>query len=228
MDGNRRYARQIGQPIHVGHARGAATASQLFRWWVKYLPNHHRTTRHWQPTHLTCWAFSRDNFHRPESEREGLFKLMSAEFKTLAFTSFIHLYRIRVRFIGQRDELPVELRNTMHMVEALTADYDALFLQIAVGYGGRREVVDAVQNLLNTGREVTEENIGMETYRGQMALPSVDLIIRTSERRTSGFVLWDMPTAELHFIDKLWPQLTELDWLEAMQSFSARECRLGR
>ncbi|KAJ7074758.1 putative undecaprenyl diphosphate synthase-domain-containing protein [Mycena amicta] len=210
MDGNRRYARQIGQPVLAGHARGATTASQLLQWWVKYLPNNNiPAAGQWQPTNLTCWAFSSDNFQRPESEREGLFELMSTEFKTLAFTGFVHLYRIRVRFIGQRDELPDELRKTMHMVEALTADYDALFLQIAVGYGGRREVVDAVQNLINTDREVTEENIGLETYRGQMALPPVDLIIRTSERRTSGFVLWDMPTAELHFIDKLWPQLTQ-------------------
>ncbi|KAJ7086459.1 Decaprenyl diphosphate synthase-like protein [Mycena belliarum] len=226
MDGNRRYARQIGQHVLVGHAKGAATASKVLEWWIKYLPN---TAESANPKYLTCWAFSSENFERPEHERDGLFAMMAAEFKSLAFTSLVHLFRVRVRFIGgDRHRFPLELLDTMDMVEEITASYDGLFLQIAVGYGGRQEVVSAVQSLVAQGKAITEQNIGSETYCAQRGIPPVSLIIRTSERRTSGFFLWDTQAAELHFIDKLWPQLTETDWLHALRSFSTREIRGGR
>ncbi|KAJ6482047.1 Decaprenyl diphosphate synthase-like protein [Mycena vitilis] len=229
MDGNRRYARQIGEHVLVGHAQGAATASKVLEWWLKYLPNTMSHVPPSQPKYLTCWAFSSDNFERAEEERDGLFALMAAEFKSLAFTSLVHLFRVRVRFIGgERHRFPLELLDTMDMVEEITSPYDGLCLQIAVGYGGRQEVLCAVQSLLAQEKEVTEHNIGMETYCGQRGIPPVNLIIRTSERRTSGFFLWDTQAAELHFIDKLWPQLDQTDWLNALQSFSTREIRGGR
>ncbi|KAJ7471916.1 Decaprenyl diphosphate synthase-like protein [Mycena latifolia] len=229
MDGNRRYARQIGEHVLVGHAKGAATASKVLEWWLKYLPNTVNHAAPTQPKYLTCWAFSSENFERAENERDGLFVLMAAEFKSLAFTSLVHLFRVRVRFIGgQRHRFPLELLETMDMVEQITASYDGLFLQIAVGYGGRQEVVSAAQILVAQGKEITEQNIGRETYCCQLGVPPVSLIIRTSERRTSGFFLWDTQAAELHFIDKLWPQLTEIDWLDALKSFSRREIRGGK
>ncbi|KAJ7182327.1 Decaprenyl diphosphate synthase-like protein [Mycena crocata] len=229
MDGNRRYARRLREHVLVGHAKGAATASKVLEWWIKYLPNTVSHAAPIQPKYLTCWAFSSENFERAEEERDGLFAMMSAEFKSLAFTSLVHLFRVRVRFIGgDQNRLPVDLLNTMSMVEEITASYDGLFLQIAVGYGGRQEVVSAVQNLVAQGKEITENDIGLETYCCQRDIPPVSLIIRTSEKRTSGFFLWDTQAAELHFIDKLWPQLTEMDWLQALASFSRREIRGGR
>ncbi|KAJ7186832.1 Decaprenyl diphosphate synthase-like protein [Mycena filopes] len=231
MDGNRRYARQLGEPVLVGHAKGAATASKVLEWWLKYLPNtaHYTSSSPIHPKYLTCWAFSSENFERAAEERDGLFAMMAAEFKSLAFTSLVHLFRVRVRFIGgERHRFPQELLDTMEMVEEITAAYDGLFLQIAVGYGGRREVLDAVRSLVAHGKEVTEQSIGMETYCAQRGIPPVSLIVRTSERRTSGFFLWDTQAAELHFIDKLWPQLAEIDWLRALKSFSTREIRGGR
>ncbi|KAJ6618011.1 Decaprenyl diphosphate synthase-like protein [Mycena sp. CBHHK59/15] len=229
MDGNRRFARQLGQPVLVGHAKGAATASKVLEWWIKYLPNTVGYSSPTLPKYLTCWAFSSENFDRPEDEREGLFAMMAAEFKSLAFTSVVHLFRVRVRFIGgDRHKFPLELLDTMDMVEEITSSYDGLCLQIAVGYGGRQEVVSAVQRLVDQGKDITDQNIGAETYCAQRGIPPVSLIVRTSERRTSGFFLWDTQAAELHFIDKLWPQLTELDWLRALGSFSKREIRGGR
>jgi tritrans,polycis-undecaprenyl-diphosphate synthase [geranylgeranyl-diphosphate specific] len=183
MDGNRRYARQIGEPVLIGHAKGAATASRVLEWWIKYLPNTVDYASPAQPKYLTCWAFSSENFERPEEERDGLFAMMAAEFKSLAFTSIVHLFRVRVRFIGERQRFPLELLDTMDMVEQITSSYDGLYLQIAVGYGGRQEVVSAVQNLVAQGKEITEHNIGMETYCHQRDIPPVSLIIRTSERR---------------------------------------------
>ncbi|KAJ7810845.1 Decaprenyl diphosphate synthase-like protein, partial [Mycena olivaceomarginata] len=229
MDGNRRYARQRGQHALMGHAKGAATASKVLEWWIKYLPNTTRYASPVRPKYLTCWAFSSENFERPDDERDGLFAMMAAEFKSLAFTSLIHLFQIRIRFIGgERNRFPPELLETMDMVEKTTSAYDGLFLQIAVGYGGRQEVVSAVRGLVARGQEITEQSIGAETYCAQLAVPPVNLIIRTSERRTSGFFLWDTQAVELHFIDKLWPQLTERDWLHALESFSTREIRGGR
>jgi undecaprenyl diphosphate synthase len=110
--------------------------------------------------------------------------MMAAEFKSLAFTSLVHLFRVRVHFIGgDRDKFPVELLDVMDMVEEITSSHDSLFLQIAVGYGGRQEVVTAVQRLVEQGKDINEENIGKETYCQQRSVPPVNLIIRTSERR---------------------------------------------
>jgi undecaprenyl diphosphate synthase len=184
MDGNRRYARQLGQHALMGHAKGASTASKVLEWWIKYLPNTTRYASPVRPKYLTCWAFSSENFERPEDERDGLFAMMAAEFKSLAFTSLIHLFQIRIRFIGgERNRFPPELLETMDMVEKTTSAYGGLFLQIAVGYGGRQEVVSAVRGLVTRGQEITEQSIGAETYCAQLAVPPVNLIIRTSERR---------------------------------------------
>lgn len=185
MDGNRRYARQLGKPVLAGHTQGAVTASKVLEWWLKYLPNtlpHHPSPT--LPKYLTCWAFSAENFSREAEERDGLFALMAAEFKSLAFTSLVHLFRVRVTFIGgDRHRFPPELLQIMNMVEDVTSAYDSLFLQIAVGYGGRQEVVSAVQHLLDAGTDITEQNIGTKTYCHQKGIPPVSLILRTSERR---------------------------------------------
>ncbi|KAJ7834709.1 putative undecaprenyl diphosphate synthase-domain-containing protein [Mycena olivaceomarginata] len=229
IDGNRRYARQRGQHASVGHAQGAATASRFLEWWIKHLPSTAGYAPSMQPKYLTWFVFSAENFSRSDEEQKSLFEILALEFKSLAFTSLLHLFRIRVRFIGgDRHRFPLELRETMAMVEDITSLYDGVFLQLAVGYGGRQEVVSAVQSLVAQGTEITERNIGMETYCAQRGIPPVNFIIRTSERRTSGFFLWDTQAAELHFIDKLWPEITEMDWLQALDGFSKREIRGGR
>ncbi|KAJ7472959.1 Decaprenyl diphosphate synthase-like protein [Mycena galericulata] len=200
MDGNRRFARQLGQPVLFGHAKGVATATKVLEWWLEH-PAH---TSPPLPRYLTCWAFSSENFGRRADERDGLFALMTAEFNSLAFTSFVHLLCIRVSFIGgDRHRFPPELLQTMAL--------------IAVGYGGREEIVSTACRLVGRGADITEEGILRKTYCYQRGIPPVNLIIRTSERR---FFLWDMQTAELHF-------LTELDWLHAIRNFSKREIRGG-
>ncbi|KAJ6457001.1 Decaprenyl diphosphate synthase-like protein [Mycena vitilis] len=217
--------------VLVGHAKGAVTASKVLEWWIRHIPRSGNDPSPFfgGPRYLTCWAFSSENFRRGTEERDGLFALMAAEFKSLAFTSLIHLFRIRVSFIGgDRALFPPALCQAMALAEEVTASYDALFLQIAVGYGGREEVVSAVRHLVQEGTEITEENISKETYCQHRGIPPVSLIIRTSERRTSGFFLWDTQTAELHFVDKLWPQLTEVDWMHALASFATREMRGGK
>ncbi|KAF8075737.1 Decaprenyl diphosphate synthase-like protein [Lyophyllum atratum] len=229
MDGNRRYARTMGQSVRVGHQRGALTAVNVLQWWLRFMPNTATYTHPGPgPQYLTLWVFSTENFKRPKEEVDVLFRLMTVHFNSLAFTSSIHLFQIRVRIVGNRERLPRELVDAIELLEDMTRRYSRLFLQIAVGYGGRDEIVHSVRSVIARGVEVTEGSISQGTFCSQMGVPPVELIVRTSERRTSGFFLWDTQTAELHFLDKLWPQLTEGDWLDAIASFSQREMRNGR
>ncbi|CAK5267944.1 unnamed protein product [Mycena citricolor] len=223
MDGNRRFARRRNEQVIAGHRTGAVTASRVVEWWLRH--------RHIGPRYLTCWAFSSDNFARPAAEQDGLFGLMTSEFKALAFSSVVHLYRIRITFIGSanaRTKLPPTLVEAMDFVERVTCGYDALFLQIAVGYGGREEIVDAVKSLQDRQERISEASVSREMYGRGRGIPPVDLIVRTSEKRTSGFLLWDSQAAELHFIDKLWPELSELDWLQTLDAYAEREIRGGK
>ena len=189
MDGNRRFARQLDQPVLYGHAKGAVTGSNVLEWWLRYVVPHSSTTTtacRASPKYLTCWAFSSENFSRPKEETQALFRIMESEFKSLAFTSVIHLFRIRVCVIGGDAELarlPMELRKTIELLEDLTSGYDELVLMLAVGYGGRREIVDSVRRLVCRGEEVSERSIGREMYCARLGVPPVDMIIRTSERR---------------------------------------------
>lgn len=234
MDGNRRYARNLGQPIIVGHQKGAETASKVLEWWLRFIPNtstpnvNGMGTRTAGPQYLTVWAFSSENFKRTPEELDGLFALMTAEFKSLAFTSLVHLFQIRVRIIGNRTGLPFELLEAINIVEESTAMYDRLHFQIATGYGGRDEIIDSVQRVLASGEELTEASISAETFCGRVGIPPCELIVRTSESRTSGFFLWDTQFAELHFISKLWPELRESDWLDVIRTFAGREMRGGK
>ncbi|PPQ78863.1 hypothetical protein CVT25_002431 [Psilocybe cyanescens] len=229
MDGNRRYARNLGQPIIVGHQRGAQTAGNILEWWLRFMPNAAKYShKSLGPQYLTVWAFSAENFKRTQEELDGLFRLMTAEFKSLAYTSIVHLFQIRVRVIGSRDGLPRELLDSIELLEETTGMYSRLYLQVAVGYGGRDEIVRSVNSALARGEEITEDAISRGTFCASVGVPPVDLIVRTSERRTSGFFLWDTQTAELHFINKLWPELNEGDWLDAVASFAVREMRGGK
>lgn len=184
MDGNRRFARSLGKPVLYGHQHGAQTAGNILEWWLRFMPN---TAVHSQrrpgPRYLTVWAFSSENMKRSPEEVDGLFRLMSAEFKSLAYTSIVHLFHIRIRVIGNLSEYPRELLESIELLERSTSMYDRLFLQIAVGYGGRDEIVQSVKKLQVQGKTISEATISQGTYCAQVGVPPVELIVRTSERR---------------------------------------------
>jgi short-chain Z-isoprenyl diphosphate synthase len=189
------------------------------------------------PRYLTLWAFSSENFLRSASENAELFSLLTHSLLSLASSPLIHLFRIRIRIIGSKtsfNKFPAELKEAITKLEKLSSwavsdvgEEACLSLQIALGYGGREEIVDAVRSLVDEGHEVTEASLGQEMYCAKIGVKSVDMIVRTSEHRTSGFFLWDILGAELYFIDKLWPELGEGDWLGMLGSFSRREIRRG-
>jgi len=235
MDGNRRYARGNGfKSVLVGHARGAAIAASVLTWWANLAAFCDSQNSTPGPRVLTLWALSSDNLKRPKDELDGLLLLLARELRMLALSALVHQLKIRVCVIGSASatrQFPEALQDAIAMVEHETARYSSvngLILQIAVGYGGQEEIVDGVRRLAARGEEVTVASLSRQTYSALNGVAPVNLIVRTSERRTSGFLLWETQGAEICFIDKLWPELTEMDWLSAVRMYGRTEQRFGR
>ncbi|KAE9397021.1 Undecaprenyl diphosphate synthase [Gymnopus androsaceus JB14] len=225
MDGNRRYAKLRGHKAVWGHWKGATTWLNLIDWWSYYLKSNESR----QVNYMTMWALSKENLQRSAEELAGLFVVLTATFRSIAFTSSIHRSQIRVRFIGTLADLPQHVLDAIKFLEKETESYSCAIMLVAVGYGGRDEVLRAVREVLESGEELNEDSISRKTFCSKISVPPVDLIIRTSESRTSGFMLWDTQTTELHFIhNKMWPELTESDCIHALESFASREKRGGK
>jgi short-chain Z-isoprenyl diphosphate synthase len=186
---------------------------------------------------VTLWVFSTDNFRRPPEEVSGILASIEAKLRALASDPAIHRRRVRVRAIGCRAMLPEPVLTAIAAAECATAEYDGLELNIAVAYGGRQEIADAVRALLNGMADddatlaeavegVTPEAIAKHLYTA--GLPDPDLIIRTSgEVRLSGFLLWQSAHSEFYFTDVLWPAFRKIDFLRAIRSFQQRRRRFG-
>ena len=227
LDGNRRHgrARGITEPEAM-YRLGAEKLDDILDWCAElHIPT------------VTLWVFSADNFSRPPPEVSGIFAAIEAKLATLADDPLIHSRRVRVRAIGRLPMLPESLLATITRAERATESYDGMDLNIAVAYGGRQEIADAVQDLLRASAArgasladataaVTPDAIAQHLYTA--GLPDPDLIIRTSgEIRLSGFLLWQSVHSEYYFTDVLWPALRKLDFLRAIRSFQARERRFG-
>jgi short-chain Z-isoprenyl diphosphate synthase len=228
MDGNRRFARRAGflSPLY-GHARGAEKLHDVLRWC-------HDTG---VPV-VTVWCFSIENFQRSTAEVEGLLGLFEDKAREMAESGEVHEHRIRVRFIGRLEMLPEGLRREIARVEEATRDYDALQLNIAMAYGGRQEIADAVRRYIedrsSKGESLERLCAGLDAeaitpYLYTSGQPEPDLILRTSgEVRLSGFLLWQSAYSEFYFCDTNWPAFREIDFLRALRSYDDRQRRYGR
>jgi short-chain Z-isoprenyl diphosphate synthase len=228
LDGNRRFARRLGLPdVLQGHERGAAKLEDALGWFEDLgIPM------------VTIWILSTENLSRPPEELEGLLSLIEQRMRAAAVDPKIHRRRVRIRAIGQLELLPASLKEAIRIAEEATAGYERFFLNVAVGYGGRQEVVDAVRGLLRDwGRlglspdqmaeQLTADVIGKYLYTYD--LPDPDLIIRTSgEERLSGFLLWQSAYSEYYFCDAYWPAFRKIDLLRAIRSYQHRQRRFGR
>ncbi|MBS1193338.1 MAG: uppS, partial [Methanomicrobia archaeon] len=136
QDGNRRYAREKGLSTHIGHSFGADTSDRVFDWCVEL-----------GIKHLTLYAFSTENFKRDESEKRYLFDLIKDKFAELGRSEKTHAHRVRVRALGRVEMLPQELQEEICRTEAATREYDSMYLNVALAYGGQRELVDAARSL---------------------------------------------------------------------------------
>ncbi len=221
MDGNGRWANARHLPRLEGHRRGAEAARQLIEACVKH-----------QIPHVTLYAFSAENWRRPEEEVRGLMELLGFYLKRE--TKKLHEQGIRLRFMGERDRLDAGLRQQMEAAEELTAGNQRLCLYVALSYGSRQEMLQAVRQLARQcecgekqASELTEQDMEMALY--QAGVPDPDLLIRTGgEQRISNFLLWQMAYTELYFTPVLWPDFDAAELENALQAFAARERRFGQ
>ncbi|MEM2875045.1 MAG: polyprenyl diphosphate synthase [Candidatus Hadarchaeales archaeon] len=223
LDGNRRYARDAGlDPLH-GYLLGARKLEEVLEWCQEL-----------GIKHVTVYAFSTENFERSEGEVNLLMDLFRRKFCEAARDPRIHRYRIRIRAIGDLNRLPESVRKAILEAESATEGYNGHTLNLAVGYGGRTELAQAVRRIcerIERGElkpeQVDEELIGKHLYTSD--LPDPDLVIRTSgEERLSGFLLWQSAYSELYFCEANWPEFTKLDFLRAIRTYQNRERRFGR
>jgi short-chain Z-isoprenyl diphosphate synthase len=227
LDGNRRHGRSLGitEPRAL-YDLGADKLDEILEWCAELAI----------PT-VTLWVFSTENFRRPAAEVSSIFASVEAKLTALAGDPAIHRRRVRVRAIGCLEMLPQPVLGAIRAAERATADYDGIELNIAVAYGGRQEIADAVRSLLaglaaeqstlaEAIERVTPEAIAGHLYTA--GLPDPDLIIRTSgEIRLSGFLLWQSAHSEFYFTDVLWPAFRKIDFLRAIRSFQERQRRYG-
>ena len=222
QDGNRRYARQKGLSKSLGHSLGAETSDRVSDWCLEM-----------GVRHLTLYAFSTENFSREESEKRYLFDLIKKKFNDLKNSKKIHINRVRVRAIGRLEMLPGDLQEEIRLTEEATKDYSSMFLNVALAYGGQRELVDAARSLahlVEEGRirasDIDETLIAQHLYpQDGIAVPKVDLIIRTAgDFRTSNFLPWQANGNECaaYFCAPFWPEFRKIDFLRAIRTAQTR------
>jgi undecaprenyl diphosphate synthase len=217
MDGNRRWAKAKGLPAIEGHRVGAET--------FKKIGQHCLDTG---IKYLTVFSFSTENWDRPKKEVEFLFNLC----KTFIRNEIDDLHKKNVRFniFGRLAGLPNALQEEISRAMEITKENTRAVFSMALNYGGRPEIVDAVKKIIAAGvkpEQVTEEVISQNLY--SPFIPDPDLIIRTSgELRTSGFLLWESAYSELYFTKKYWPDFSEQDLDEAIEEYGRRQRRFGK
>lgn len=220
MDGNGRWASQQQLPRMAGHEAGAKSVK--------------RTVEHCSKLGvevLTLFAFSRENWGRPDSEVTALMRLFLHTLNTE--TEKLHENNIQIRFIGDRKAFSVELQTEMRHAERMTKDNDGLVLVIAVNYSGRWDIANAAlkfsKEILANETDITQvDEEGFAAYMAMADLPEPDLLIRTSgEIRISNFLLWQIAYAELYFTDVLWPDFDPRELDKALIEFASRKRRFG-
>jgi len=221
LDGNRRWARAVGADTAHGHRAGAANIEPLLGWCEEI-----------GVEVVTLWLLSTDNLNRPPAELEPLLGIIGDAVEALAGQRHWRLHPV-----GSLDLLPADIAERLKAAAESTRDVDGLLVNIAVGYGGRREIADAVRALLHEqaaqGRTLEElaevidvEHIAEHLYtKGQ---PDPDLVIRTSgEQRLGGFLLWQSAQSEFYFCEAYWPDFRRVDFLRAVRAYAHRERRHG-
>ena len=221
LDGNRRWARAVGRDAAHGHRAGAANISPLLEWCDEL-----------GVEVVTLWLLSTDNLNRPSEELRNLLVIIEDAVADLAAQN-----RWRLNPVGALDLLPADTARRLKEAADETRDVEGLLVNVAVGYGGRREIADAVRSLLqehaSKGTSIEElaeildvEHIAEHLYtKGQ---PDPDLVIRTSgEQRLGGFLLWQSAHSEFYFCEAYWPDFRKVDFLRALRAYSERNRRFG-
>jgi tritrans,polycis-undecaprenyl-diphosphate synthase [geranylgeranyl-diphosphate specific] len=225
LDGNRRWASNKAMIPWGGHRQGANKVDELMDWCIDL-----------DVKFITLYAFSTENFRRPPQEVEEIMKLIEEKLLSILGNERIHENKVRVKAIGRIDLLPNSIQEVIQRVEESTKMYSDRFLNVALAYGGRAEIVDATKKIaeeVKNGELKTEdinENIFENyLYTAHMPKQDADLIIRTSgEERLSGFLSWQSAYSELCFVDVNWPDFRHIDLLRAVRTYQRRKRRFGK
>ena len=221
LDGNGRWAKSKGMPRNYGHAQGSKNVEKIcevaYKMGVKY---------------LTVYAFSTENWNRPQSEVDALMTLLRNYMKTCLKTA--EKNRMKVRVIGDKTRLDDDIRTRIEELEEASKNNDGLNFQIAINYGSRDEMVRAMRKMMKdceagkiTSDEVTEEVF--ESYLDTHGIPDPDLLIRTSgELRLSNYLLWQLAYTEFYFTDVPWPDFTKEELEKAIMQYNNRDRRYGK
>ena len=223
VDGNRRFARVKGLASNDGHNAGSQKLEDFLRWCWRL-----------DIRIVTLYGFSTENYNRSDKEVEYLMDLILRKLRQYQVDPVIKREKVRIKVIGQRENLSDEMIEEIERTESLTESHDRFLLNIAIGYGGRAEIVDAVKQIgkeIQSGQlspEDLDESV-FERYLYTEGIPDPDLIIRTSgEERLSGFLIWQSAYSELYFTEVYWPAFRMIDFWRAIRVYQQRERRFGQ
>ena len=223
MDGNRRYAKELGLETREGHLAGKEKIRDVLNWCLKL-----------GIRNLTVYAFSTENFNRDESEVNFLMELIETTLKEMADDPEVEEKKIRIQVIGEKELVPESMQETIRYAEEKTKDNDQYTFSMAIAYGGRQEIISALKDIAtkvkNGELEVDDINEEMVSeYLYTTGMPDPDLVLRTSgELRISNFLLWQLAYSELYFTDVYWPSFRYIDLLRAIRSYQKRARRFGK
>ncbi len=216
MDGNGRWAQARHRPRVFGHQAGVKTVKQIVE-----------DASEIGIQYLTLYSFSTENWNRPKAEVGALFGLLKQYVKS--DLERLHKNDVRIRILGSRTGLPDDILEIVNRVESVTRDNESFGLNIAFNYGGRDEIIRAMQKASKAGEDMTtftEDRLAL--YLDTHDIPEPELIIRTSgEQRTSNFLLWQSAYSEFVFTDVLWPDFKKEDLQKAIREFNSRDRRYG-
>jgi tritrans,polycis-undecaprenyl-diphosphate synthase [geranylgeranyl-diphosphate specific] len=225
LDGNRRWAKTNLIRESTGHFAGADKAEELLNW-----------IRELKIRITTLYVLSTENLDRDADEIDNIYRLLQIKLERLYEDSRIHRLKMRIKAIGNLSILPTGLQEILCKLETVTMEYNSMFLNIAIAYGGQKEIVEAIKKIALNAKcgeleieKIDEKLIESYLYTSHLPQPEPDLILRTSgEKRLSGFLIWQSAYSELVFMDVFWPEFRKIDLMRAIRTYQNRIRKYGR
>ncbi len=225
IDGNRRWAKYNTLSKVEAYRIGAEKVEQVLDWCLET-----------GIQSVTLYVLSTENFSRTKEDLDALYHVLEERLERLYHDRRVYEKQIRIKAIGKLDLVPERILRIVNRLEDVTRDYSQHYLNIAIAYGGRAEIVESIKSIagkIASGEadpsKITEQMVEQHLYTYHLPNPDPDLIIRTSgEARLSGFLLWQSAYSELIFVDTLWPEFRKIDLLRAIRTYQARHRRYGK